>query len=161
MRALLISVLVISVIIAASPTYAQLSTGGGAIGVADPNVDIIHMIEVGLVPTIAGLVVTAVGILGAFLLRKLDQLTGLKTEESFRSIEAAHRDALQSAIANAAGAALAKYGPSLNIDSSTPEGQFVLKLVTASVPEAVKFFDAADEWIINTANAKLALNKTT
>lgn len=129
------------------------------IGVGDGDaVDIVHMVEVGLLPSIAAIVVSIIGGLLIIGARKFDTLTGLRIEDTVRSIEEKHRDALQSAVLNAAGAALAKYGPSVVIDPSTDAGKFVIGAVKLAVPEAVNALGAADQWITNTANAKLALN---
>lgn len=151
----------IALVVATGAALAQAT--GTVVGVNPPSgdTDIAHLILNGLMPTIVELAVTVISVVGILLARKLDALTGLRSEDVVRSIEAKHRDALQSAIANAAGAALAKYGPSLKIDPTTPEGQFVLNLVNASVPEARNFFQATDKWITDMANAKLALNPAT
>lgn len=119
--------------------------------------DVTQALVTGVLPTIVEVCVAVISVFGMFVLRKIDQRTGLGIEDMARSIEAKHRDALQSAILNAAGAAVAKFGPHLVIDTTTPEGRFVVGMVQTSVPEAVAALNATGAYITAAANAKLAL----
>src|ERR1035437_8470737 len=137
----------VAVLVFAAPAVAQTSG----------STDVLKIIENGLLPAIAEIMVTVLGLVGLYLAKLLRDKTGIDIEAQVRSIEANHREALHSAITTALGSAVAKYGPSLDVSNSSPAGQLIISSVKASVPEAVSALGATDSWIATAAESKLAL----
>ncbi|MDR6431318.1 hypothetical protein [Brucella pseudogrignonensis] len=90
-------------------------------------------------PIIFDIIATAIAIALGFLLKKVTEWTGI-------AIEAKHRDALQSALENAARLALARGGGR----------QTAIRYVRSSVPDAVKFFKLTDDRITDLVEPRLS-----
>lgn len=75
-------------------------------------------------------------------------------------IEASHRQALQTAIENAAGLLIAKAGDAtsaLKIDVKSPQAAAAINYVTAAVPDALKYFGITPDAIGDKIKAKIGI----
>jgi hypothetical protein len=148
MRALLKAALAVAAFFIFSTAAFADTTASTGLNVGD----IINQALPGIVETLTSLVLLAILWLAALIHKK----TGVDIEAQVRTIEAAHRDALHSAVETALGAAVSKFGLNgLNFNPGNPVAAFIVGIVKSSVPEAVTALGATEQWILNAAQAKL------
>lgn len=131
-------------------TIALVSLALPAVTPADASSSPPNLID-GVNPLLVNLVPVAIAVGIGYAIKRFADWTGI-------SIEAKHRDALQSALENAARIALGHLDSKLvgkPVDRSNPALLAATNYVRQSVPDAVRFFKLTDDKLVDLISPKL------